>query len=975
MTTKLREMTDYMRRAVATQGSRPVDFKKDLFVQITAKELEEGKSHPGIFTELTKERGNVQDLVPVFIAAKTIKTNYSEQTKEVKEINDLTAVYFIPALLSKDGYFKPYDDKDKKPWIPREFLTPNIDSVLAVGDSNRLDDFLSNNVGKSWMIGNWTQYLVYAKELFEYTTKVTYESRQLENGEQLDENIYVFNDKTINATKAILSLYDHMLRGTEENSNDSILRTKVPTYENFVSLESKPVKDLVKNELDQMKRHVGQMGGEYPLSPSQRECINHFVNMDDTDILAVNGPPGTGKTTLLQSIVADTYVKRALAEAEPPIIVASSTNNQAVTNIIESFGNINKVGLNNLEERWITGVHSFATYFPSSSSKDKAEKNGYQYTNQKGNYFVEKIETEKNITDSRVKFQSSFIKFFDLDISFNEMGRKLNSELKRVNQIRMELLTITSELGKHIKHVTVNQCIDNLSKEKKDILLDIEETKNRLQEWKDHFKNIPILNRMLWFILQFRRKIILDNMSFVSLGEEFLEEDMSIDGIKYKYACILKELRNKARKRDEIVKEISNLQIKYNLCLKELKNYLDDKELNRFNSGLDISEINDVFDTTLRYIQFWLAVHYYEHQWLSGVNQIPITKKHTTFEDVLNRRYKRLAMLTPCFVMTFFQLPKNFSFYVSEGSEKYGYFYNYIDLLIVDEAGQVSPEIAACSFALANKALVVGDVYQIQPVWNISKPLDKVLAVCSNVIDCPQKFDELERLGLNTSESSVMKVAAKSCKYEKYGNKGLFLSEHRRCYDEIIQFCNELVYNSKLEPKREKGVKDQNYKIRHIPHMGYKQIDTQKSSKKCGSRFNYKEAEEIVLWVKENFSSIKDGYKNEEPKNLLGIITPFKAQADCIQKLIKKIAPEITEYISVGTVHTFQGAERKIIILSTVYGYGEDCSFIDSNESMLNVAISRAKDSFLVFGDLNCLSNDPKKPSGLLRYNVVAKGI
>jgi hypothetical protein len=47
-----------------------------------------------------------------------------------------------------------------------------------------------------------------------------------------------------------------------------------------------------------------------------------------------------------------------------------------------------------------------------------------------------------------------------------------------------------------------------------------------------------------------------------------------------------------------------------------------------------------------------------------------------------------------------------------------GYLYNFADLLIVDEAGQVLPEVAAASFALAKKALVIGDTEQIAPIWN-----------------------------------------------------------------------------------------------------------------------------------------------------------------------------------------------------------------------------------------------------------------
>lgn len=60
--------------------------------------------------------------------------------------------------------------------------------------------------------------------------------------------------------------------------------------------------------------------------------------------------------------------------------------------------------------------------------------------------------------------------------------------------------------------------------------------------------------------------------------------------------------------------------------------------------------------------------------------------------------------------------------------------YNYIDLLIVDEAGQTSPEIAAASFSLAKKAIVVGDEEQIPPVWGIARGLDIAMALSNGVI-------------------------------------------------------------------------------------------------------------------------------------------------------------------------------------------------------------------------------------------------
>lgn len=161
----------------------------------------------------------------------------------------------------------------------------------------------------------------------------------------LENNTYIFLDNTINSTYHIMNLYNHLMEDEQPK----------PLYDNFVSTQIADTSSLIENSINIMKEHCGQMGGEYSLSPSQREAVNHFKCMGDGEILAVNGPPGTGKTTLLQTIVADMYVKRALKKQKAPLIVASSTNNQAVTNIIASFGNIKAVGISNLEERWIEG--------------------------------------------------------------------------------------------------------------------------------------------------------------------------------------------------------------------------------------------------------------------------------------------------------------------------------------------------------------------------------------------------------------------------------------------------------------------------------------------------------------------------------------------------------------------------------------------------------------------------------------------
>jgi superfamily I DNA and/or RNA helicase len=70
-------------------------------------------------------------------------------------------------------------------------------------------------------------------------------------------------------------------------------------------------------------------------------------------------------------------------------------------------------------------------------------------------------------------------------------------------------------------------------------------------------------------------------------------------------------------------------------------------------------------------------------------------------------------------------------------------------------------------------------------------------------------------------------------------------------------------------------------------------------------------------------------------------------------------------------IHCRGRKERSLF--SSVYSKHEDGGFIDSDSSMLNVAVSRAKDSFLVFGDMDLFEIQPgSSPRGLLAKYLFA---
>jgi len=601
-------------------------------------------------------------------------------------------------------------------------------------------------------------------------------------------------------------------------------------------------------------------------------------------------------------------------------------------------------------------------------------------------------------------------KYFNTDFnSISECQNAVILQLKSIENLKKNLIDVYEEIQTLTADFTFSEYIKKLEGKlhQYETQIDILENNvitqknyrvsycNRMVEWEKLYNKLPLYIRLFKFFPFIKRKIY--NWVCINKNSEEIElfsGDLFLNEIQEKYRdkiTLTDKQINEANKQMKIIEEekekinndkavilalnekcinIINSFSQYNV---DILRRNDEKEYTKRKQIIlegDVNKLNLLLDTTVRYIEFWLAVHYYECRWIQGEDLLTPKQRNTNIGNVMEKLYNRLAMVSPCMVMTFFMLPKQFKVYDNNNKKTY-YMYNFIDLLIVDEAGQISPEIASASFSLAKKAVVVGDENQIPPVWGVNKALDISIALKHKVINSPNDFSILQESGLNSSQSSVMKVASYSCAYSKY-DRGLFLCEHRRCYNEIVEYCNELIYKGLLQPLRGSGINSKNNPIKDLlPQMGYKEI-TVANSTKCGcSRCNEKEAKEIVDWLDKHYDAIVEKYQqadfNTKEQEILAIITPFTCQVTIIKKYLAHALKRYSKNVEVGTVHTFQGAERKVIILSTTYGSNDGCFFIYKNESLMNVAVSRAKDSFLIFGSRDCLCGSEKSASGLLK--------
>lgn len=896
---------------------------------------------------------------------------------------DIVTPIVTPALLSREGFLYPTPATS----IPRDLLEPLPKGAFSIGEIGQYDKYKTTHTTFSINFDDsvdntaetdeereeryaalqqeWRQYLDDSERLLKNVA-----GDWIKNPEQYELAEHGYIVKTAQSGGAsfhILSLYDHLL----------VCKKDVPLFNRFASREVHAAESLLAPGAKFSDR-LGHSGDKFPLAKAQRDALSHFLDARHGDILAVNGPPGTGKTTLVLSIIATQWARAALEKSEPPVIIATSTNNQAVTNIIEAFGKDFSQGTGAMAGRWLPELKSFGAYFPSSTRKAEAAKK-YQTED-----FFNQVESKEYVEDALLFYlEKAKAAFPEKDCSSPEKVIELlhgqlaakSEQLIRLNATWQTLSQVRA--ARELIANDIEQYLDNLNKllsgqEQKVTLL-----KSAKTEWKKYRAGESLIYSLFSWLPAVRSKrqyqiqlFLEDKLGALIAGNQWSDPETierNIDGLLNSAEREQTTYRQQIDSAHEIIlKEQQAVQEWQRLALD--LGYEGDEELS-------FSQADELADTQIRFPAFLLTTHYWEGRWLidmANIDDLQEEKKKKGAKGV-TARWQRRMKLTPCVVMTCYMLPGNMQISEYKGQRKFekSYLYDFADLLIVDEAGQVLPEVAAASFALAKKALVIGDTEQIPPIWSITPAIDVGNMLAEKILsgstqeEITEKYTAIADLGKSAASGSVMKIAqfASRYQYDPELARGMYLYEHRRCFDNIIGYCNTLCYHGKLLPKR--GREESNL----MPAMGYLHIDGKGELASSGSRYNLLEAETIAAWLAENQQNIEAHY-GKSLHEVVGIVTPFSAQVSTIKQALGKqgISTGTNEKsLTVGTVHSLQGAERAIVIFSPVYSKHEDGGFIDSDNSMLNVAVSRAKDSFLVFGDMDLFEiQPPSSARGLL---------
>lgn len=305
---------------------------------------------------------------------------------------------------------------------------------------------------------------------------------------------------------------------------------------------------------------------------------------------------------------------------------------------------------------------------------------------------------------------------------------------------------------------------------------------------------------------------------------------------------------------------------------------------------------------------------------LQFVNSILRTGQYRGLsEDSIRSAWATLFMAVPVLSSTFASFSRTFA---SLGASQIGW-------LLIDEAGQATPQAAVGALWRAQRAVVVGDPLQLEPILSVS---DAVLEHMRSAFDVHPHW--------LPNQQSAQSLADQATHMGKMvgprGDKrwvGLPLVVHRRCDRPMFEIANRIAYDGSMV-------------YGTIPPSPTKQTT-------AGLPTGWINAQgpSVGNWVPEEGTALQmllDQLLSVDkvPAGEIAVITPFQD----VRRQLKEILPkEMTS----GTIHTMQGKEAAVIIMvlggsSTSAGAR---NWAVSKPNLLNVAATRAKQRFYVIGD------------------------
>ncbi|BBB70192.1 ATP-binding protein (plasmid) [Undibacterium sp. YM2] len=784
---------------------------------------------------------------------------------------------------------------------------------------------------------------------------------------------------------------------------------------------------------------------KYHLAVAQQAAVSEILKLSDTSgLVAVNGPPGTGKTTLLCDVIADIIVQRGLRLAAlsnpdglflagikisdssfypiaPEImdgseIVVASSNNSAVENISLDLPNIKK----------IDGIeHPSATYFvrnvgallkrqsinnPSVDdneyieSTDRPEIEGWgiiaaaagKSSNRKkiANvvsdiknelfYSTQQIQSEQVADWLKAKWQEEKDHLLRSVLAFKEEQVKLNELFEAVI-----LLNYVKHKEKVEHAITSAQVLRNkLRSDPRNSFFSVWQNTKLAFESKRKLLDARKPNGFLEFVLRlFWRKSKAEK----AWDAEELAFKKSVWALDYATACARLEEREKIfdnriqsiqlhwrmysdtyksnyptldtshlfssqeyQNRIELIRNVRFKSDKKNDFIDIADKVFFSTRLKRHNRSLWVSRDFDL----LRAQIFVHAVRLHEltirvqagkfsanleivQQMLFGASASQ--KIGATQFPVV---WQSLFFLIPVISTTLASMSKLMR---NIGKEQIGW-------MLIDEAGQATPQSLVGALQRSRRAVIVGDPLQIEPVVTTSP---KIASMLQQHFKVTNAWNPLIQSAQTLADRTMNIGANVNSKWT-----GLPLRSHRRCDDPMFSISNIVAYNEQMV-----SATNNDCLICAIPNSIWIDVQTHSPTKVNNQELNA--LKEIISTFSQNWPTTIDS-KGGKTVAKVYVITPFRDVKDAIEETLKPFMKKGVGLLEFGTTHTFQGKEAPVVIfvlgsITGDKGLGSR-TWASKSPNLLNVAVSRAKSLFVVIGNY-------KDWSSLEHFKVLARKI
>jgi very-short-patch-repair endonuclease len=350
------------------------------------------------------------------------------------------------------------------------------------------------------------------------------------------------------------------------------------------------------------------------------------------------------------------------------------------------------------------------------------------------------------------------------------------------------------------------------------------------------------------------------------------------------------------------------------------------------NYALRRRNIEDLVITQVAYLLDGRLIHFYEHNRADAETLRSIIKSKQRFPK---KEFQKLKEAFPCILAGI----RDYAEYIPLEQDMF-------DLVIIDEASQVSVAQAFPALLRAKKVLILGDKKQFSNIKAAQARSDTNREYLSNLEqsfrqNVSTETTKLVRLGKFNIKTSILEFC------EFINNYNTQLIKHFRGYKELISYSNKLFYQDNLQVMKIRGKA-----IDDVIKFSYVEPSPKDETY---PNTNAKEVEFIISELRK--------LKESNASVSVGIITPHTNQQKILVDQIN-LLPERDYYfdtlaLKIMTFDTCQGEERDIIFYSMVASEHSDrlwgvfiknLANVDIEEDgqikaqRLNVGFSRSKE-------------------------------